>query len=299
MLECINNKCQDNSQNGYCTKRRIPCKPIIRPNKEEQSIIERLRKELEGERKANIFLENECNRYKELSEARGENNKKFDEENQKLKAEKQCLTSIKDKALEESKEYQRKYVFLKNQFDNNIKVIEDYSAKITILEEDNKEYKRANEGLAAESKERLQTIKKLQRQIEDNTENAILRNRIEDLEKELKSLKNTYNAKQTQWENEQVKQVEVLIKENTNLNELIEKKDIKIERLEKEVKSLKEVINEGNEQLETEYTNKIIIAEQKINRLNTENTSLKEEKEKSDNYIQQLINALKGIAKVL
>ena len=36
----------------------------------EQSTIERLRKELEGERKANIFLENECNRYKELAEAR-------------------------------------------------------------------------------------------------------------------------------------------------------------------------------------------------------------------------------------
>lgn len=51
----------------------------------EQSTIERLRKELEGERKANEFLEKECNRYKELAEARGENNKKFDEENQKLK----------------------------------------------------------------------------------------------------------------------------------------------------------------------------------------------------------------------
>ena len=81
MLECINNKCQDNSQSGYCTKRRIPCKSIIRPNKEEQSIIERLRKELEGERKANEFLEKDCNRYKELAESRGENNKKFDEEN--------------------------------------------------------------------------------------------------------------------------------------------------------------------------------------------------------------------------
>ena len=41
---------------------------------------ERLRKELEGERKANQLLENECNRYKELAESRGENNKKFDED---------------------------------------------------------------------------------------------------------------------------------------------------------------------------------------------------------------------------
>ena len=54
--------------------------------------------------------------------------------------------------------------------------------------------------------------------------------------------------------------------EINNLNELIEKKDIKIEKLER----LKEVINEENEQLTNEYSNKIIIAEQEINRLNTE-----------------------------
>ena len=90
-----------------------------------------------------------------------------------------------------------------------------------------------------------------------------------------------------------------LLKENANLNQLIEKKDIKIEKLEKEIDSLKEVINEENEQLTNEYSNKIIIAEQEINRLNTEVACLKAFKEKDNKQIQNLKDAVKKLAEIL
>ena len=80
-----------------------------------------------------------------------------------------------------------------------------------------------------------------------------------------------------------------------DLNQLIENKDIKIEKLER----LKEVINEENEQLTNEYSNKIIIAEQEINRLNTEVACLKAFKEKDNKQIQNLKDAIKKLAEVL
>lgn len=72
------------------------------------------------------------------------------------------------KENEELKEFKTKYKRMENQFNNNNKLLEEYSIKITLFEQDNKEYKQANEGLAAESKERFQTIKKMQRIIEEN-----------------------------------------------------------------------------------------------------------------------------------
>ena len=90
-----------------------------------------------------------------------------------------------------------------------------------------------------------------------------------------------------------------LLKENANLNQLIEKKYIKIEKLEKEIDSLKKVVNEGNERLETEYSNKFFIAEQRINNLNTEVACLEAFKEKNNKQIQNLKDAVKKIAEVL
>ena len=148
------------NKTGYRKERFKPVEPQKEVN--EQSTIERLRKELEGEGKANEFLEKDCNRYKELAEARGENNKKFDEE-------------------------------------------------------------------------------------------------------------------------------------NTNLNELIENKDIKIEKLER----LKEVINEENEQLTNEYSNKIIIAEQEINRLKESLTVKNDIAEKYFKENENLKDAVKKLSEVL
>ena len=87
--------------------------------------------------------------------------------------------------------------------------------------------------------------------------------------------------------------------ENTNLNELIEKKDIKIEKLEKEIDSLKEVVNEGNEQLTNEYSNKIIIAEQEINRLKESLTIKNDIAEKYFKENENLKDAVKKLVEVL
>lgn len=197
----------------------------------------------------------------------------YEEEYNKLKKENEETKernhtqseSIKEmlKEIEELKEFKIKYKRMENQFNNNNKVLEDYSVKITILEADNKEYKRANEGLAAESKERLQTIKKLTRQIEENTENAILRNKVEDLGK----------------------QIEELQKVNKEIND--------------HNSYLKKEVEEGNEVLENEYHNKIFLAEQEINRLNTEVACLKAFKEKDNKQIQNLKDAVKKLAEVL
>ena len=105
---------------------------------------------------------------------------------------------------------------------------------------------------------------------------------------ELKSLNQT-----------QSQSIKDMQKDINNLNQLIEKKDIKIEKLEKEISSLKEVINEGNEQLTNEYSNKIIIAEQEINRLNTEVACLKAFKEKDNKQIQNLKDTIKSMAAAL
>lgn len=251
MLECINKEC-GYCENGKCkdeiyinTACKGICKDRIEPTHtptyaEEQlehtkenktNLIEQVKKYVNYEEgyfellKENEHLKERVSKYQDSILEKQSQIEELKETNKGL------VEEIKDKNIN----YQVNVKELHEEIDQVMKEKEEYHTQMVILQEDNKEYKRANEGLAAESKERLQTIKKLQRQIEDNTENAILRNKVEDLEKELKSLKNTYNAKQTQWENEQVKQVEVLLKENTNLNQLIEKKDIKIEKLEKEL----------------------------------------------------------------
>ena len=143
---------------------------------DEQSTIKRLRKELEGERKANEFLEKDCNRYKELAESRGENNKKFDEENQKLKSEILEYKQINKNLSEE----------LKNSDITNINM------QATIIE--------LHEEMDIVKAEKHSYIKNLQ----------ISHNIIKQENSQLKA-------------------------ETTNLNELIEKKDIKIEKLEKQL----------------------------------------------------------------
>ena len=80
-----------------------------------------------------------------------------------------------------------------------------------------------------------------------------------------------------------------------DLNQLIENKDIKIEKLER----LKEVINEENEQLTNEYSNKIIIAEQEINRLKESLTIKNDIAEKYFKENENLKDAVKKLAEVL
>ena len=89
MLECINNKCPS-SREGQC---------ILDNNESHAKCIDRL---INTEKKINLMDQvKKCVNYEEgyfellkeneglkkLADARGENNKKFDEENQKLKAE--------------------------------------------------------------------------------------------------------------------------------------------------------------------------------------------------------------------
>ena len=105
---------------------------------------------------------------------------------------------------------------------------------------------------------------------------------------ELKSLNQT-----------QSQSIKDMQKDINNLNQLIEKKDIKIEKLEKEIDSLKEVVNEGNEQLTNEYSNKIIIAEQEINRLKESLTIKNDIAEKYFKENENLKDAVKKLVEVL
>ena len=125
-------------------------------------------------------------------------------------------------------------------------------------------------------------------------ENKELRNKL----KEFNTLNNTQSQSIIDMQKDIDEYKDHLKKKNEHirdLNQLIENKDIKIEKLER----LKEVINEENEQLTNEYSNKLIIAEQEINRLNTEVACLKAFKEKADKRIQHLINAIKNTAAAL
>ena len=86
-----------------------------------------------------------------------------------------------------------------------------------------------------------------------------------------------------------------LLKENANLNQLIENKDIKIEKLEQELEEV-----QGKNKNFLSLVEKDIEGNKKeINRLNTEVACLKAFKEKADKRIQHLINAIKNTAAAL
>lgn len=151
------------------------------------------------------------------------------------------------------------------------KINDNYSAKITLLEQDNKEYKKANEGLAEESKERTATIKKLQRLIEDNTENAILNNKVYDLEKENIELKEELRK----WNDKELKiAIQEGIKAVKKCGEALEEKNKKIELLES--------------QLENELGRNRVLQEKTIKFKLIESELLELKKHNNQDYMEQM-----------
>ena len=89
MLECINNKCPS-SREGKCIldnkESHAKCIDRLINTEKKISLMDQVKKCVNYEEGYfELLKENEG--LKKLADARGENNKKFDEENQKLKAE--------------------------------------------------------------------------------------------------------------------------------------------------------------------------------------------------------------------
>lgn len=276
MLECINQMCTDNKK-GECTNSIISTKNIDcchRKTKTPSYAEEQLENAIDKE---NRCYNSECAANDQkgkctakltenyICETRQENPPKFinyEEEYKKLKAENETLSS-----------------------------------KVTLLEQDNKEFQHANNGLAAESKERLQTIKKLQRVIEENSENVELRNQIEDLDSILTSTSNErdYLKKENEKLSNELSKANDI---NRKINEEFKNRNILLEERHKEdeeriqiqkatIIELKEAVNS----LRCQYEEAVYYIEKKETEIKTLNKKL-EDAELLGKMIKKLVEGI-------
>jgi chromosome segregation ATPase len=183
------------------------------------------------------------------------------------------------------------------------------AAKPINYEEEYYKLKKENEELKSLNHTQSQSIKDMQKDIENykftntslQTTNKELHEEIDQVMEEKENLKTIIKGKQeVERDNEKLRNL--LFDKGTEVSKQLKQIE-ELQKVNKQINDhniyLKKEVEEENEVLENEYHNKIFLAEQKINSLSTEVACLKVFKEKDNKQIQNLKDAVKKLAEVL
>ena len=239
---------------------------------ENKNIIEKLKKELDLNKKENVNLKNKVNELE-----------------QKLIFSSKENESLKNKLNQVNKNEKNN-----NKNNNEILLIKQE------LEEKKKEIEKINEKYKNNENILEDKIEQLNREIEISREKEInfkdLQNKYEKLNKEYESIK--FKAKNY---DDLKKENDLLIKnknERKNINKNFNNNNINVEKYENEIKNLKKMIQEKNDEIEI-YKNKFINEDNNNNNIDIENykneikmlkNSIQDKNNEIENYKNQLIS---------
>ena len=239
---------------------------------ENKNIIEKLKKELDLNKKENVNLKNKVNELE-----------------QKLIFSSKEIESLKNKLNQVNKNEKNN-----NKNNNEILLIKQE------LEEKKKEIEKINEKYKNNENILEDKIEQLNREIEISREKEInfkdLQNKYEKLNKEYESIK--FKAKNY---DDLKKENDLLMKnknERKNINKNFNNNNINVEKYENEIKNLKKMIQEKNDEIEI-YKNKFINEDNNNNNIDIENykneikmlkNSIQDKNNEIENYKNQLIS---------
>ena len=239
---------------------------------ENKNIIEKLKKELDLNKKENVNLKNKVNELE-----------------QKLIFSSKEIESLKNKLNQVNKNEKNN-----NKNNNEILLIKQE------LEEKKKEIEKINEKYKNNENILEDKIEQLNREIEISREKEInfkdLQNKYEKLNKEFEFKK--FKAKNY---DDLKKENDLLMKnknERKNINKNFNNNNINVEKYENEIKNLKKMIQEKNDEIEI-YKNKFINEDNNNNNIDIENykneikmlkNSIQDKNNEIENYKNQLIS---------